>query len=91
MSWHVGYPLSQTIFTSVYVEALLMPEPGSTTPAYFVRDGDIKADEQPMLEVLRAYILGMLKTCGYVNERIKGEHFYEVSCCANYQGRYVLT
>ncbi|GAB0135995.1 hypothetical protein EsDP_00004314 [Epichloe bromicola] len=77
MSWHLGYPLSQTIFTSVYVEALLMPEPGSIREAYFVRPGNMEANEQPMLEVLRAYCLGMLKACGYVNERIKAEHFYE--------------
>lgn len=91
MSWHLGYPLSQTIFTSVYVEALLMPEPGSIREAYFVRPRDMEANEQPMLVVLRAYCLGMLKACGYVNERIKAEHFYEVgelpcvsardSCC----------
>ncbi|KAG5980011.1 hypothetical protein E4U55_004484 [Claviceps digitariae] len=78
MSWHVGYPLSQTIFTSVYVEALLMIEPKCTKQAHFVRDQDTEAaDNQPMLQVLRAYILGMLKACGYVNERIKAEHFYE--------------
>ncbi|QPH06146.1 hypothetical protein C2857_004411 [Epichloe festucae Fl1] len=77
MSWHLGYPLSQTIFTSVYVEALLMPEPGSISEAYFVRPRNMEANEQPMLEVLRAYCLGMLKACGYVNERIKAEHFYE--------------
>ncbi|KAG6005333.1 hypothetical protein E4U21_000248 [Claviceps maximensis] len=78
MSWHVGYPLSQTIFTSVYVEALLMIEPASTKQAHFVRNQDTEVvNDQPMLEVLRAYILGMLKACGYVNERIKAEHFYE--------------
>ncbi|KAG6021881.1 hypothetical protein E4U41_002371 [Claviceps citrina] len=81
MSWHVGYPLSQTIFTSVYVEALLMPEPGSTSQAHFVRHPNAakksEEEQQPMLEVLRAYILAMIKACGYVKERIKAEHFYE--------------
>lgn len=32
-----------------------------------------------MLEILRAYCLGLLKACGYVNERIRSEHYYEVS------------
>ncbi|KAG5993260.1 hypothetical protein E4U43_003559 [Claviceps pusilla] len=78
MSWHVGYPLSQTIFTSVYVEALLMNEPTSTKQAHFVHHQDTEAaGDQPMLQVLRAYILGMIKACSYVNERIKAEHFYE--------------
>ncbi|KAG6157516.1 hypothetical protein E4U37_007270 [Claviceps purpurea] len=79
MSWHLGYPLSQTIFTSVYVEALLMPEPASTSEAHFVRNQNTDAadQEQPMIQVLRAYIIGLLKACGYVNQRIKTEHFYE--------------
>ncbi|KAK2600103.1 N-alpha-acetyltransferase, non-catalitic subunit [Conoideocrella luteorostrata] len=77
MSWHLGYPLAQTIFTSVYVDALLMPEPGSIEQAYFVRNNNHDANGHPMLEVLRAYCLGMLKACAYVNERIKAEHFYE--------------
>ncbi|KAM4059971.1 mak10 subunit, natC n(alpha)-terminal acetyltransferase domain-containing protein [Hirsutella rhossiliensis] len=77
MSWHMGYPLSQTLFTSVYVEALLMPNPLSIHEAKFVRRAYDDANQQPMLQVLRAYCLGMLKACGYVNERIKSEHFYE--------------
>ncbi|KND94563.1 N-alpha-acetyltransferase 35, NatC auxiliary subunit [Tolypocladium ophioglossoides CBS 100239] len=77
MSWHLGYPLSQTVFTSVYVEALSMPNPLSIHDAKFIRHGNNAANQQPMLQVLRAYCLGMLKACGYVNERIKSEHFYE--------------
>ncbi|KAF4582021.1 Mak10 subunit, NatC N(alpha)-terminal acetyltransferase [Ophiocordyceps camponoti-floridani] len=77
MSWHLGYPLSQTLFTSVHVEALLMPTPVTVNEACFVRQADATANLQPMLRVLRAYCLGMLKACGYVNERIKSEHFYE--------------
>ncbi|KAF4510813.1 hypothetical protein G6O67_002676 [Ophiocordyceps sinensis] len=77
MSWHMGYPLSQTLFTSVYVEALLMPSPLGIQEAKFVRRVYDDANQQPMLQVLRAYCLGMLKACGYVNERIKSEHFYE--------------
>lgn len=79
MSWHMGYPLSQTLFTSVYVEALLMPNPLSIHEATFVRRAYDDANRQPMLQILRAYCLGMLKACGYVNERIKSEHYYEVS------------
>ncbi|PFH62057.1 hypothetical protein XA68_15265 [Ophiocordyceps unilateralis] len=77
MSWHLGYPLSQTLFTSVHVEALLMPTPATVHEACFVRHADATANQQPMLRVLRAYCLGMLKACGYVNERIKSEHYYE--------------
>ncbi|KAK2000226.1 Mak10 subunit [Colletotrichum falcatum] len=76
MSWHVGYPLSQTLFTSVYVESILMPKPATIDDAHFIRDAN-GTPPSPMHTVLRAYCLGLLKTCGNVNERIKNEHFYE--------------
>lgn len=90
MSWHLGYPLSQTIFTSVYVDALLMPAPGSIRQAKFIRNGHQDVNQQPMLDILRAYCLGMLKACGHVNERIKSEHFYEVCCLLHYNLIFLL-
>lgn len=78
MAWHLGYPLSQTLFTSVYLESLLMPTPKSVQEAFFVRESTDAPEQQPMLSVLRAYCLGMLKACGHVNDRIRSEHFYEV-------------
>lgn len=77
MAWHLGYPLSQTLFTSVYVESLLMPRPRNIEQADFVRDAPDGSSQNPMLTILRAYCLGMLKACGYVNDRIISEHFYE--------------
>lgn len=78
MSWHLGYPLSQTLFTSVYVESLMMPDPKHIDQAKFLRQSGDEVNNQPMLQVLRAYCLGMLKACGYVNERVRSEHSYEV-------------
>ncbi|KAH6900172.1 Mak10 subunit, NatC N-terminal acetyltransferase-domain-containing protein [Thelonectria olida] len=77
MAWHLGYPLSQTLFTSVYVESLLMPTPRNIEEADFVRSKTDGTNRHPMLSVLRAYCLGMLKGCGFVNQRIRSEHFYE--------------
>ncbi|KAJ6786420.1 hypothetical protein PWT90_04042 [Aphanocladium album] len=77
ISWHLGYPLSQTLFTSVYVEALSMPDPANIGEAHFVRSSSSESRNDPMLQILRAYCLGMLKGCSYVNERIKLEHYYE--------------
>ncbi|CCF40968.1 hypothetical protein CH063_02480 [Colletotrichum higginsianum] len=76
MSWHVGYPLSQTVLTSVYVESILMPKPATIDDAHFIRNAS-GTPPSPMHAVLRAYCLGLLKTCGNVNERIKNEHYYE--------------
>ncbi|KAF9877645.1 hypothetical protein CkaCkLH20_04780 [Colletotrichum karsti] len=76
MAWHIGYPLSQTLFTSVYVESILMPKPATLEDAHFIRNAN-GTPPSPMHAVLRAYCVGLLKTCGNVNERIKNEHFYE--------------
>ncbi|KAL1873072.1 hypothetical protein VTK73DRAFT_1169 [Phialemonium thermophilum] len=77
MSWHLGYPLSQTLFTNVYVEAILMPPPSTIREAHFVRSRDTRAASDPLLLILRAYLIGMLKACSYVADRIKHEHYYE--------------
>lgn len=84
MAWHLGYPLSQTLLTNVYIEAILHPEPTSVQQAHFIRDPESEAAKDPMFTVLRAYCLGLLKACWYINERIKFEHYYEV-CCPLYR------
>lgn len=55
-----------------------MPDPANVEDAKFVRSGNVEQNAQPMLQVLRAYCLGMLKACGYVNQQIRFEHYYEV-------------
>ncbi|KAG7152762.1 N-alpha-acetyltransferase 35 like protein [Verticillium longisporum] len=63
MAWHVGYPLSQTVFTCAYVESILMPAPSTLDEAHFIRNPAVTTPS-PMHAVLRAYCLGLLKTCG---------------------------
>lgn len=79
MAWHLGYPLSQTLFTNVYIDAILTPEPVSLEDADFVRNRSPGSDRDPLLAILRAYCLGLLKACWYVNERLVQEHYYEVT------------
>ncbi|KAK7755068.1 N-alpha-acetyltransferase, non-catalitic subunit [Diatrype stigma] len=79
MAWHLGYPLSQTLLTSVYIEALLNPTPTNITEANFVRDPKLWDKQPKLLFVLRAYCVGLIKTCHYVNEIVKEELCYEVS------------
>lgn len=77
MAWHMGYPLSQTIFTSLYIDRLLMPTPTSLEETYFDRS-DSRLQKEPLtLQILRAYCLGLIKTCWFVNSRVRSEHFYE--------------
>ena len=77
MAWHMGHPLSQTIFTSLYIDRLLSPCPLSLDQTYFDRSESCE-DEPLTLQILRAYCLGLIKTCSYVNNRVKAEHYYEV-------------
>ncbi|KAH8677709.1 Mak10 subunit, NatC N-terminal acetyltransferase-domain-containing protein [Xylariales sp. PMI_506] len=77
MAWYLGYPLSQTLFTSVYVEAIMKPPPGSIAEADFTRGQQDGGEKPPLLSILRAYTVGMLKCCYFVNEIVKDELFYE--------------
>jgi hypothetical protein len=78
MAWHTGYPLSQTLFTSVYIDKLLWPEPKTVEEAQFYR-GKIHERKRPdvLLEVLRAYCLAVLKCCDFVIAKITGRDYFE--------------
>ena|ERR1700722_16768304 len=80
MAWHMGHPLSQTIFTSLYIDRLLNSKQVKWESIRFGNSGDGFENEPLILRVLRAYCLGLIKTCSHVNNRIKSEHFYEVCC-----------
>jgi hypothetical protein len=78
MAWHMGYPLAQTIFTSLYIDQILSPTPTTLDQTLFDRSESCPDEEPLTLQILRAYCLGLIKTCFYVNSRVKSEHFYEV-------------
>lgn len=78
----MGHPLSQTLFTSVYLDKLLWPVPRTIEEACFVRDNKEAGsrDGNALVHlVLRAYCLALVKCCAAVHERITAEYFYEVS------------
>ena len=77
MAWHMGHPLSQSLFTSAYLERLMWPEPKTLEQARFDRN-TLPERNQMLHSVLRAYCLGLVKTCDFVHRRITMEHFYEV-------------
>ncbi|KAL1634010.1 N-alpha-acetyltransferase, non-catalitic subunit [Neofusicoccum ribis] len=92
MSWHQGYPLSQTLFVSVHVDRLLWPEPRTLDEAFFHRPIGLQAkygsDEQsqtysypggksPLLMILRAYCLGLVKYCDNVIQRVTSRDYFE--------------
>ncbi|KAJ5653197.1 hypothetical protein N7490_000200 [Penicillium lividum] len=74
MAWHMGHPLSQTLFTSIYLDKLLWPVPKTMQDARF----DRVPSESPLVSlVLRAYCLAMVKACDFVHARVAVEYYYE--------------
>jgi N-alpha-acetyltransferase 35, NatC auxiliary subunit len=84
MAWHMGHPLSQTLFTSIYLDRLLWPIPESFDDARFGRDQtsdarDVERGRPWAHLVLRAYCLALVKACDLVLARVTSECYYEVS------------
>lgn len=78
MAWHTGYPLSQTLFTSVYIDKLLWPETKILEQAQFYRGEILDAKRPgPLLQVLRAYCLALIKGCDYAIAKITGRDYFE--------------
>ncbi|KAI1178225.1 Mak10 subunit, NatC N-terminal acetyltransferase-domain-containing protein [Nemania sp. FL0916] len=77
MAWHLGYPLSQTVLTSVYAEALMNPFPTTIEEVDFTTWMSGSPRLPSLLFVLRAYCAGLLKACFMVNEQVKDGLYYE--------------
>lgn len=89
----MGHPLSQTLFTSLYLDKLLWPVPKTVEEARFDRTNtDSEKEKSPLLHVvLRAYCLALVKACDFVHDRISHEYYYEASRILLRQGAYLLT
>ncbi len=77
IAWHEGYPLSQTLFTSLYIDRLLWPEPQSNDEAHFLRDRAPNSSSPLLGLVLRAYCLGLVKCCDYTIKKLATSDYYE--------------
>ncbi|KAH0565617.1 hypothetical protein GP486_000975 [Trichoglossum hirsutum] len=82
MAWHQGNPLSQTLFTSLYIDKLLSASPKALKDAHFTHQCDPAIHRKDISmsllhNVLRAYCLALLKCCDFVHRRIEAEHCYE--------------
>lgn len=81
----MGHPLSQTLFTSIYLDRLLWPVARSLEKARFIREDHNKAapkegdDGNGLVSVvLRAYCVALVKACDLVHARVSAEYYYEV-------------
>ncbi|KAI4253463.1 MAG: hypothetical protein LQ352_003678 [Teloschistes flavicans] len=77
MAWHMGYPLSQSLFTSYHIDRLLWPNPKVLDEASFDRHRGARRESSCLHVVYRAYCLAVIKCCDYVHRRIGTEHYYE--------------
>jgi len=85
MAWHMGHPLSQTLFTSIYLDKLLWPAPKTLKEARFYRGPRDNEDDPPLVHlVLRAYCLALVKACDFVLTRVTSEYYYEVCCLLSF-------
>ncbi len=82
MAWHMGHPLSQSLFTSSYIDKLLWPEPKSLKQACFDQGGGCGQENLLLHLVLRGYCLALLKTCDFVLARMGKVQYYEVGILA---------
>ena len=77
MTWHDGYPLSQTLLASLHLHNLLSSDLLPLDSLVF-RSLKSKPPSLPIVtEVLRAYCLALVKCCDHVILEVTSEHFYE--------------
>lgn len=76
MAWHQGYPLSQTLLTSIHIDRLLWPEPKTLDEAQFCR-GDSSVTLTPLHELLRAYCIALIKCSDFVIQRVTSRDYFE--------------
>lgn len=78
MTWHMGCALSQTVFTLLHVHNLENLE-----PSRWCRYQQIPSDPQRpdflVTNVLRAGVLGLVKSCDLAWREFSKRHMYEVS------------
>ncbi|KAK9374064.1 Mak10 subunit, NatC N-terminal acetyltransferase-domain-containing protein [Lipomyces chichibuensis] len=84
MSWHTGGALSQTVFTCLYIEQALKNFNGCISSAHFGDDeshepmsSDADLESVFVHVVLRAFVLGIIKTCDLSRRRLQCNEIME--------------
>ncbi|KAL8728353.1 MAG: hypothetical protein Q9181_005374 [Wetmoreana brouardii] len=93
VAWHMGHPLSQSLFTSYHIDRLLWPTPKSLEEAnFFDRDQGFRSGKGVLHTAFRAFCLALIKCCDFINRRIGQEHYYEEEdFVSNLYNRNLLT
>lgn len=91
VSWQQGYPLSQTLFTSIHLDKILWPDPKNLTDAHFIRSADATVNAAWSHEFLRAYCLGVVKCVDLILSMVTSQHYYEVSSSTADVGPHLMS
>lgn len=78
VAWLNGYPLSQTLFTSVHIDRLLWPDPKHLDEANFDRTSNNHEHRSSRNLILRLFCLLLVKTCDMILQTVTSQHYYEV-------------
>ncbi|KAF8468341.1 Mak10 subunit, NatC N-terminal acetyltransferase-domain-containing protein [Kalaharituber pfeilii] len=80
MAWHSGNALSQTVLISLYIDKLLESSPVDLNHAIFYTEQPLNQSKHDfvLLNVLRGYCLGVIKSCFLVNNTIKSQYVLEI-------------
>lgn len=77
-AWHQGWPLSQTLLTSLHIGCLLsQSRPLGQLPHFPARSSTAGTAVGMLSDVLRAFCIGTIKSCDMVIEMISTELYYE--------------
>lgn len=76
-AWLQGWPLSQTLFTSLHIDNLLSQDRPTGALPMFPLQRSSEVPSSLVQIVLRAYCIGVVKSCDMVIELIASQHYYE--------------
>lgn len=76
----MGHPLSQTLFTCLYMERLVWPQAKTLERVHFSRDDGGSSGDDLLSKVLRCFCIASLKACHLVRSMITSTMFFEVRC-----------
>lgn len=77
ITWHEGYPLSQTIFTSLHIDRLLSPDNKHPPTLYRGARPTLIGGLELVHKVLRAYCIALIRSCHFSLHLIQGQTYFE--------------
>jgi hypothetical protein len=78
IAWLEGYPLSQTVFTSLHLDRLLSPDNRYPYNLLYGEQADLSTNEACLTHVvIKAYSIALAKCCAQVLITVQSQNFYD--------------